>query len=131
MSPDQAIQVLREALRALSDMYVYAWDSVNGDLIMMGSGVNKFESAHARAEEALASTSTSKISAWNFDMAAAPKDGTRILVTAHDEPNDRIYPHIAYFSKGQDAWKSDDDYWIDFDHMTAWRELPPAPEKEG
>ena len=58
--PDEEINRLREsnaellaALKGLSDMYVYAWDRVDGGLVMMDSGVMKFEAAHKKASTAL------------------------------------------------------------------------------
>lgn len=45
---------LRGALKELSDMYAHAWDTVNGDLLMMGDSVKRFEKAHDRARAALA-----------------------------------------------------------------------------
>lgn len=44
---------LREALRGLSEMYVHAWDIVDGGLMMMGESVPMFEEAHEKARAAL------------------------------------------------------------------------------
>lgn len=48
---------MREALQELSAMYTYAWDTVDGGLLMMGSGIDRFEKAHAKAKAALSPTS--------------------------------------------------------------------------
>lgn len=45
---------LYEALKALSAMYAATWDRVDGDLVMMGETVDKFEIAHQQAAAALA-----------------------------------------------------------------------------
>jgi len=44
---------LRSALKGLSDMYTWAWDKVDGGLMMSSSGVERFEKAHQRAYEVL------------------------------------------------------------------------------
>ena len=44
---------LREALQELSEMYVHAWDLVDGGLFMSPNSVKKFEAAHAKAAAAL------------------------------------------------------------------------------
>lgn len=43
-----------EALRGLSSMYAQTWDRVDGALILLPSGVDRFEKAHADASNALA-----------------------------------------------------------------------------
>jgi len=50
---DARIAELEGALRELSAMYSHAWDTVNGDLLMMSGSIPRFEAAHKRAEEAL------------------------------------------------------------------------------
>lgn len=50
---DARIKELEGALRELSAMYSHAWDTVNGDLLMMSGSIPRFEAAHKRAEEAL------------------------------------------------------------------------------
>ena len=48
------IELLRAALKGLSDLYSYAWDRVDGGLMMMPEGgVPKFEAAHKAALIAL------------------------------------------------------------------------------
>jgi len=49
----ERIKALDGALRELSAMYSHAWDTVNGDLLMMSGSIPRFEAAHKRAEEAL------------------------------------------------------------------------------
>jgi hypothetical protein len=44
---------LQGALKGLSDMYVQAWNLVDGGLIMADSGVDRFEAAHKEARRAL------------------------------------------------------------------------------
>lgn len=44
---------LRKALEALEDMYVHAWDSADGGLVMLGHSIPKFEEAHRQARIAL------------------------------------------------------------------------------
>jgi hypothetical protein len=43
------VEKLRSALKGLSDMYSHAWDLVDGGLMMHGSSVERFESAHNAA----------------------------------------------------------------------------------
>lgn len=45
---------LVKALKAMSDMYAFTWDMAEGGLMMMASGVERFEKAHALAVAALA-----------------------------------------------------------------------------
>ncbi len=44
---------LREALTGLSNMYGSAWDRVDGGLMMMGTGIERFEKTHHAAQIAL------------------------------------------------------------------------------
>lgn len=44
---------LRAALKDLSDMYTHAWDRADGDLVMMGASVPRFEKVHSAARIAL------------------------------------------------------------------------------
>jgi hypothetical protein len=44
---------LLEALAELSAMYAHTWDRVDGALVMLHSGVTRFEAAHAKAAAAL------------------------------------------------------------------------------
>lgn len=44
---------MRSALKGLSDMYGSTWDRVDGGLMMIDSGVERFEKAHQRAYEVL------------------------------------------------------------------------------
>lgn len=44
---------LEAALKGLSDMYAQAWDRVDGGLMMMDSGVKRFEKAHSVAYKLL------------------------------------------------------------------------------
>lgn len=46
--------MLLQALTELSNMYASTWDSVDGALVMMGPGVERFEKAHSAAEVAIA-----------------------------------------------------------------------------
>lgn len=43
-----------EALQELHDMYAFTWDCVDGALMMIDTGVARFEQAHAKAAAALA-----------------------------------------------------------------------------
>lgn len=44
---------LLEALQALSNIYMYAWDRVDGALVLMDKGVERYEQANAKAVAAL------------------------------------------------------------------------------
>lgn len=44
---------LESALKDLSDMYGSTWDRVDGALVMMDAGIERFEKAHAAARIAL------------------------------------------------------------------------------
>lgn len=48
------MQELVEALEELHGMYSYAWDLVDGGLMMFADSIPKFEAAHAKAAKALA-----------------------------------------------------------------------------
>ncbi len=43
-----------EALKELSAMYAHTWDRADGALVMMDSGVVRFEEAHSKASQAIA-----------------------------------------------------------------------------
>jgi hypothetical protein len=45
---------LLEACEGLSNMYAQTWDRADGALAMLGSGVDRFEKAHAKANAVLA-----------------------------------------------------------------------------
>ena len=51
--PKGEVEKLRSALKGLSDMYALTWDRVDGGLMMMDSGVERFEKAHQAAYEIL------------------------------------------------------------------------------
>lgn len=42
-----------EALKKLSDMYASTWDRVDGALMMMGDGIERFEAAHQASRDAI------------------------------------------------------------------------------
>lgn len=44
---------LLAALEALSELYVHTWDRMEGGLMMMESGVHRFEHAHEKAIDAI------------------------------------------------------------------------------
>lgn len=46
--------LLVEALKELCAMYGSTWDSIDGSLVMMGTGVERFEKAHEAGLAALA-----------------------------------------------------------------------------
>lgn len=48
-----ALIACAEALKELSNMYASTWDRVDGALMIMDSGVDRFEAAHDKAREAL------------------------------------------------------------------------------
>lgn len=51
---DCLVRELVEALGELHGMYSYAWDLVDGGLMMFADSIPKFEAAHAKAAKALA-----------------------------------------------------------------------------
>lgn len=48
-----AHDALVKALTDLSNMYSHAWDCVNGNLVMLGSSIERFEKAHYAAQVAI------------------------------------------------------------------------------
>lgn len=48
-----AIPEMLAALRGLSKMYSHAWDSVDGNLVMLGPSIERFEKAHHEAQKVL------------------------------------------------------------------------------
>lgn len=61
----QQLAAVRAALKGLSDMYSHAWDSVDGNLLMIGDSIPRFEAAHEAAMQALTPR----------DASAETKDG--------------------------------------------------------
>lgn len=50
---DDLVPELTSALKGLSDMYCFAWDRVDGGLMMMDSGLERFEREHGVARDLL------------------------------------------------------------------------------
>lgn len=50
---EMRIQELEKALRAMSDMYGYVWDRVDGALVCMPENIKRFDAAHEQAQRAL------------------------------------------------------------------------------
>ncbi|MGH8449545.1 hypothetical protein [Pseudomonas sp.] len=46
--------LLLSALKGLSSMYGSTWDSVDGSLVMLSPGIERFEKAHELARQAIA-----------------------------------------------------------------------------
>lgn len=64
---------LLQALTELSNMYASTWDRVDGALMMMGNGVERFEKAHHAAEVALHIATGRPLPITDFDDDDAPQ----------------------------------------------------------
>jgi len=63
--------------------------------------------------------------AWNHDMAAAPRDGTRVLLAVPEF----LEPAIGYYSTRATEWILDDGPWLGNPPL-AWMPIPPLPEED-
>ena len=63
---------------------------------------------------------------WNFDMEAAPKDGTRILAWAkkYEQVLLRDHPGPIFVVYYDGMWRARQNIYVE---PTAWRPLPAAP----
>jgi hypothetical protein len=130
-----ATDKLAEALRRLFDLYGYAWDRVGGGLMMMDSGIERFEAAHEKACAALAEYGANP-GGWR-SMDSAPRDGRDLLIVGGTYDvglhNDLALtqPVIAFWDG--DHWHGPEanarDEWRTC-RPAYWQPLPTPPAKE-
>lgn len=73
---------LVKALTDLSNMYSHAWDCVDGNLVMLGPSIERFEKAHYAAQVALCAVTGDPLPIPDLDDDAAP----RLLGVAQRSP---------------------------------------------
>ncbi|MEY9676062.1 hypothetical protein ABIE93_005996 [Bradyrhizobium elkanii] len=61
---------LVKALTDLSNMYSHAWDSVDGNLLMLGPSIDRFEKAHHAAQVALCAVTGAPLPISDEDLDA-------------------------------------------------------------
>ncbi|WP_162730861.1 hypothetical protein [Achromobacter xylosoxidans] len=50
MAAEELANCAVDSLRKLSDMYQHAWDTDNGNLVMLAESIPRFEAAHGKAQ---------------------------------------------------------------------------------
>jgi hypothetical protein len=116
---------LAEALRGLSNLYGFAWDRVDGGLMMMEAGVERFDIAHEKALAALAEYDANP-GGW-LPIETAPKDETWFLAIAKNGCQE-IIRYDGDNPEGGRLWFDSHRCYRDR-VFVGWQPLPPSPKE--
>ncbi len=117
----------RDALSRMITHTIHLADHINRSRQFYASSIKDIRMLRVRIAD------LERERAWNFDMEAAPKDGTRLALFQPDGDGEDANRTVAEGSWGSSShfdfcWCMEaGDYWL---NVIAWRHLPAPPETD-